>query len=176
MLRALVADAAFIVALFVEALASLSLLQFAGVVVLREEFAPLLASYNASLAPFLAAGAGVVWHPAPQWFVDATVLSAILFFLFVIAQARKAMAPYEPVEKLTNIEAAIDWLLPVMFCAAGALVFGPTLLPFLTLPAALFLGAKRLAGRPSRFQISRSYFVNLLCLGAVLGAVVMLQR
>jgi hypothetical protein len=176
MLRALVADAAFIASLFVEVLASLSLLQSAGVIALREEFAPLLASYNAKLVPVLAAGANVVWHPAPQWFMDATVLSTILFFLFFIAQARKAMAPYEPAEKLTNIEAAVDWLLPVIFCAVGALIPGPTLLPFLTLPAALFLGARRLAGRPSRFELSRSYYVNLLCLGAILGLVVMQQR
>ena len=56
----------------------------------------MLGFYHAKLAPVLAFGANLVWRPAPQWFVDASVLAAILFFLFCIAQARKAMAPYEP--------------------------------------------------------------------------------
>jgi hypothetical protein len=176
MLRGLVADAAFIASLFIEALASLSLLQSIHAITLREEFGPLLASYHANLAPVLAVGANLVWRPAPQWFVDAVVLSAILFFLFYIAQARKAMAPYEPTEPLNNIEAVIDWVLPVIFCAAGAIIFAPTLLPLLSLPAALFLGAKQLAGRPGRFALSRSYFVNLLCLGAIVVAVFVIQR
>jgi hypothetical protein len=176
MLRDLVADAAFIASLFVEALASLSLLQSIQAISLREEFGPLLAFYHVKLAPVLAIGADLVWRPAPQLFVDAAVLSAILFFLFFIAQARKAMAPYEPSEPLNKIEAFIDWVLPTVFCAAGAIIAGPTLLPLLSIPAALFLGARRLAGRPGRFALSRSYFVNLLCLGAILGAALIGQR
>src|SRR5208337_4831888 len=98
MLRALAADAVFIAALFVEALASLSLLQSTQAITLREEFEPMLGFYHAKLAPVLAFGANLVWRPAPQWFVDASVLAAILFFLFCIAQARKAMEPYEPAQ------------------------------------------------------------------------------
>ncbi len=175
MLRVLAADAVFIAALFVEALASLSLLQSVQAVALREEFEPVLRFYHAKLVPVLAAGANVVWRPAPQWFLDASVLGAILFFLFFIAQARKAMAPYETMQSPTRIEAIIDWVLPAVFCAAGALVLGPTLLPLLTLPAALLLGAIRLAGRPCRFELSRSYYVNLLCLGAIPGGIFLLQ-
>ncbi len=176
MLKALAADAVFIAALFVEALASLSLLQSVRAVTLSGEFEPVLAFYRASLAPVLALGTGVVWQSAPQWFVDAAVLSAILFFLFFIAQVRKAMAPYDPAAELTVAEAVVDWLLSAAFCAAGALVLAPTLLPLLTLPAALFIGVAQLAGRHGRFELSRSYYINLLCLGALLGGILTLQR
>jgi hypothetical protein len=176
MLRALAADAAFIAALFVEALASLSLLQSVYAIALREEFEPVMAFYHAELAPVLAIGAKLVWREPPQWFMDASVLSAILFFLFCIAQARKAMAPYEPVQSTTRIDAFVDWVLPAAFCAAGAFVLAPTLLPLLTLPAALLLGAKRLAGRPRRFELSGTYYFNLLCLGVISGGAFLLQR
>ena len=177
MLRALVADAVFLAALFAEALASLSLLQSVQAVTLAEAFEPMLRVYRAELAPMLAIGANVVWHPAPQWFVDASVLSAILFFLFFIAQARKAMAPYEPAAgQPSRVEAAVDWLLPAVFCVAGALVLGPTLLPLLTVPAALVLGASQHAGRFRSFELSRGYYFNLLCLGAMSGGALILQR
>ena len=177
MLRALAADAVFLAALFVEALASLSLLQSVQAVTLAEAFEPMLRFYRAELAPMLAIGANVVWHPAPQWFVDASVLSAILFFLFFIAQARKAMAPYEPAAgQPSRVEAAVDWLLPAAFCAGGALVLGPTLLPLLTVPAALVLGAGQRMGRFLWFELSRGYYFNLFCLAAVLAGAFLFQR
>ncbi len=176
MFKALASDAVFIAAIFAEALVLLSLLQSTQAIALREEFEPLLGFYHTELAPALAVGASVVWKDAPQWFTDASVLSAILFFLFCIAQARKAMAPYGAIQDLTRIEALIDWVLPVLFCAAGALLLGPTLLPLLTLPAALFLGAARLTGRPWQFELSRSYYANALCLAAVLGGVFIALR
>jgi hypothetical protein len=176
MLRALAVDAVFIATLFTEVLASLSLLQSTHSIVLREEFEPVLAFYHASVAPILAVGSNVVWHSAPQWFVDAAVLSAILFFLFFIAQARKAMAPYDPAAELTVAEAFIDTLLSGLFCAGGALILGPTLLPLLTLPAVLLIGAMQLAGGRCQFELSRGYYVNLLCLGAVLSGILILQR
>lgn len=176
MLKALAADAIFIAALFIEALASLSLLQTVHAISLREEFEPLLGFYRGQAAPLLAAGANVIWPSAPQWFWDASVLAAVFFFLFFIAQARQAMAPYEAAGRPSVIEAAIDWVLPAVFCAAGALVFGPTLLPLLTLPAALILGAVKLAGRPCWFELSRGYGFNLLCLGAIFGGALILQR
>ncbi len=176
MLRALMADAIFIAAVFIESLAALSLLQARHLAVLREEFEPVLAFYRTQLVPVLGYGANIVWPSAPQWFADASILAAILFFLFFIAQARKAMAPYEEPLSQARIEAVLDWALPVAFCALGALVTGPTLLPLLTLPAALFLGLGRLAGRPCWFELSRSYYFNILCLGAVLGLILVLQR
>jgi len=176
MLRALIADAAFIGALFAEVLASLSLLQSVNAVALREELLPLLAAYRGGVAQDLAAGASLVWRSAPQWYVDAAALGAILFFLFCIAQVRKAMAPYEPTGKLTRIEAGIDWALPILICAAGSLILGPTLLPLLTVPAAAILGMARLAGRPHRFELSRGYYVNLLSVGVILAAVLILLR
>lgn len=168
MLGALTADAVFIAAVFVEVLAALSLLQSVQGIALREEFEPVLGFYRTHIAPVLAYGANVIWGAAPQWFADASILAAILFFLFFIAQARKAMAPYEAAASLARAEAVIDWALPALFCALGALVFGPTLLPFLTLPAALFLGLGRLMERPCWFEVSRGYYSNILCLGAAL--------
>ncbi len=176
MLRALTADAIFIAALFIEILATLSLLQSGHAAVLREEFEPVLAFYRTGLAPVLGFGANVVWPSPPRWFADASILGAILFFLFFIAQARKAMAPYEAADRPAAVEQAIDWILPAAFCAAGALVLGPTLLPFLTLPAALALWLRKLGGSPCWFELSRSYYFNMLCLGALLGLVLGLQR
>ncbi len=176
MLRALTADAIFIAALFIEILAALSLLQAGQAAVLREAFEPVLAFYRTGVVPVLGYGANAVWPSPPQWFADASILAAILFFLFFIAQARKAMAPYENPPSQGPIEAALDWALPAAFCAIGALVSGPTLLPFLTLPAALFLGIGKLAARPCWFELSRSYYFNLLCLAAVLGPILVLQR
>jgi len=176
MLRALTADAIFIATVFIESLAALSLLQAGHAAILREEFEPVLAFYRTKLVPLVGYGANAVWPSAPQWFADASILAAILFFLFFIAQARKAMAPYEEPHSQAPAEAALDWALPVAFCAAGALVTGPTLLPFLTLPAALFLGLVKLAGRPCWFELSRSYYFNILCLSAVLAGILGLQR
>ena len=176
MLKALAGDAIFIASVFAEALALLSLLQSTQTIVIREELEPMLAFYHAELTPLLGLGASLVWKGGPQWFTDASVLSAILFFFFCIAQARKAMGPYGGIQDLTRIEAIIDWVLPALFCAAGAAVSGPTLLPLLTLPAALFLGAKRLAGRPVKFELSGSYHANALCLAAVLGGAFIMLR
>ncbi len=177
MLRALVADAVFIAALFVEALASLSLLQSVHAVTLAEAFEPVLGYYRGELAPMLAIGAYLVWPAAPRWFVDASVLSAILFFLFFIAQARKSMAPYEQAAGQPTIaEAVADWLLPAVFCAAGALVLGATLLPLLTVPAALAIGAGQRAGWFRWFELSGGYYFNLFCLVAISGGALMLQR
>ncbi|MFZ0572409.1 MAG: hypothetical protein WAM63_18210, partial [Rhodomicrobium sp.] len=148
MLRALTADAIFIATLFIEILAALSLIQARQAAVLREEFTPVLSFYRTEVAPVLGYGANAVWPSPPQWFADASILAAILFFLFFIAQARKAMAPYDSLPAQAPIEAVIDWALPAALCAIGALISGPTLLPFLTLPAALLLGIGKLAARP----------------------------
>jgi hypothetical protein len=178
MLRALLADAIFIAAVFIETIAGLSLLQSGHTIVLREELDPVLSVYREQAIPFLAAGANVVWPARPQWFADASLLAGIFFFLFFIAQTRNGMAPYEeafPARLGQNgvksrAERLLDWGLPVVFCLIGALVLAPTLLPFLTVPAAFFLGVRTLLGLPSWFEISRSYYINLLCLaGALLG-------
>jgi hypothetical protein len=184
MLRALLADAIFIAAVLVETIAALSLFHSAQAIVLREEFEPVLSVYREQALPFLAAGANLVWPSRPQWFADASLLAGIFFFLFFIAQARNAMAPLDEalVPRLgkygdaSRAERLIDWLLPAALCALGALVLAPTLLPFLTFPLALLLGVRRLFGRPSWFEVSRSYYLNLLCLGAALLGVLSLQR
>ena len=180
MFRLLTADAVFIAAVFVETLAALSLLEDARAIAPREEFDPVLAFYRAELAPALAPGAGIVWARAPQWFVDATLIAPVFFFLFFIAQARNAMAPYGG-ERVragcggNRLEAAIDWVLPPIFCAAGALALAPTLLPFLTLPASVFLAANKLAGRSCWFELSAAYYLNILWLGIALAGVLVLQ-
>ncbi len=179
MLRALVADAIFIAALLLELVAVLSMLQSGHAIVPLEEFEPVLAFYRDRALPVLGAPANLVWKGAPEWSADASILAGIFFFLFFIAQARNAMAPFEAAachRTADRIEALIDWALPAAFCAGGALVLAPTLLPLLTVPAALILAAARLAGRTCWFEISRSYYVNLLCLGAAAGAFFALQR
>ncbi|MBI4723694.1 MAG: hypothetical protein HY765_01340 [Rhodomicrobium sp.] len=180
---ALAADAVFSAAVFFEILAALSILQLEYGTALREEFAPVLAFYRQQAVPILASGARFAYANAPQWFQDASILAAVLFFLFFIAQARKAMAPYEDVcpprgvnGVPSRIETAIDWLLPAAICSLGAFLIAPTLLPFLTLPAALVLAMRRLGGKPCWFEVSRSYYVNLLILAAVVGGVLVLQR
>jgi hypothetical protein len=176
MLRALMADAIFIAALFIEILAALSLLESSHAAAFREEFEPVLAFYRTGLAPILGYGASVARHSPPQWYIDASILAAIWFFLFFIAQARKAMAPYEKPPQGALSEAAIDWALPVIFCGLGALFAGPALLPFITVPAALYIGFLKLAGKPCWFEISSSYAFNLLCLGGAVGGILLLQR
>ncbi|MGO9546665.1 MAG: hypothetical protein ACLPPF_17950 [Rhodomicrobium sp.] len=181
MLRALAGDAIFIAAVFIEILAALSVLQSVNAIVLREEFEPVLAYYRSHAVPLLAPGAGLFWASPPQWYWGVTLLGGVLFFLFFIAQARKAMAPYEERQGresgvVSRIEALIDWVLPAAFCALGAAVLAPTLLPLLTLPAALFLSFRELTGRPVWFELSRSYYVNILCVGVGAAGMVMLQR
>jgi len=183
MLRALAADAIFIAAVLIEVLAALSMLQSGRLAVLREEFVPVLAHYRAEAVPFLAPGANIVWPAAPQWFADASILSAALFFLFFIAQARNATAPHGEAHSpghgsgpADRVEAVIDWALPVAMCGLGALLLAPTLLPVLTLPAALLLGARKLAGSPSWFEVSRSYYVNILCVTVAIAGILAFQR
>jgi hypothetical protein len=176
MLMALSADAIFIAAVLAEIVAALSLLESSHAIVLREELEPVLDVYRAQALPFLTAGTNAVWPSRPHWFADASLIASVLFFLFFIAQARNAMAPFDEAlaprfpkdEKASRAERLADWALPIVLCALGALVLAPTLLPFLTLPAALLLGARRLLWHPSWFEVSRSYYVNLLCLGGAL--------
>ena len=95
MLKALATDAFFIAAVFFETFAALSIAESTNLVALREEFEPILAFYRGHAAPVLAAGTHLVCAHPPQWYVDASVLSVFLFFLFFLSQTRSAMAPYE---------------------------------------------------------------------------------
>lgn len=177
MLAALMADAVFIAAIFAEVLAALSILQPVHAIALREEFGPVLAFYRGQAVPYLAPGAQLFWRPAPPWYADACIFAAVLFFLFFIAQARNAMTPLGGAAGgSSRSDALIDWLLPVVLCALAALVLAPTLLALLTLPAAAFLGFRKLTGQPSWFELSRSYYLNILFLGVALGAVLIVQR
>ncbi len=177
MLRAIIADAIFCAALFVESLAVLSMLQAVAGFELREEFTPILNAYHARTAPFAVLGGSLFAAKPPLWYADAVLIAAVLFFLFFIAQARNATAPYDdpglpPAAADTRLEMAIDFLLPVVVCLIGALVTAPALLPFLTLPVALWLLLKRLFGRPSWFKVSPSYYVNVVLLGTLVAAIV----
>ncbi len=181
MLRALFADAVFCAALFVESLAVLSILHAVAGVDLREEFTPILNSYHAKTAPLAAIGGGLFAGKPSAWFADGVLIAGVLFFLFFIAQARNAMAPYDdpeatPIAEAKGVEAAIDYLLPAIVCAIGAVVSAPALLPFLTLPVALWLLLKRLFGKPSWFKVSPSYYVNIVLLAAVAAAIFALAR
>lgn len=181
MLRAIFSDAVFCAALFVEFLAILSTLQAVAGVQLRDEFTPIMSSYHAKTAPVSAIGASLFAGMPPAWYADALLIAAALFFLFFIAQARNAMAPYDdpggsPIEEAKGVEAAIDYFLPAAVCAIGAAITAPTLLPFLTLPIALWLLVKRLFGKPSWFKVSLSYYVNILLLAALAAAISVLAR
>jgi hypothetical protein len=177
---AIVSDAIFFATFFVESLALISIFQAAYGLSLNDALIPVMRFYRETTAPL--SGLGASLFSAPPWFADAVILAAVLFFSFFIAQARNAMAPYDDGDgdgasyKTTRIEAAIDLILPAAACAVGAAVTAPTLLPFLTLPAALWLLIKRAAGKPSWFEVSPSYYVNLALLGCVAAAIVALAR
>jgi hypothetical protein len=176
MLRAIFADAMFCAALFLESLAVLSILQAVAGLDLREEFTPIMNSYHAKTAPLSAIVGSLFAGRAPAWFADAVLIAAVLFFLFFIAQARNAMAPYDDPEgaapdEAKGLEAGIDFFLPAAICAIGAAVTAPALLPFLTLPIALWLLLKRLFGKPSWFNVSASYYVNIALLAGVAAAI-----
>ena len=181
MLRAIFADALFCAALFVESLALLSTFQATSGLELPEEFTPIMNSYHAKTAPFSAIGSALFASKPPAWYADAVLIAAVLFFLFFIAQARNAMAPYDdpqagPVSEAKGLEAAIDFTLPAFVCVIGAVMTAPTLLPFLTLPVALWLLLKRVFGKPSWFKVSPGYYVNIVLLAAIAAAIFALAR
>ena len=176
MLRTLFADAVFCAALFVESLAVLSILQAVAGLELREEFTPIMNSYHAKTVPLSAIGGSLFAGRPPLWYADAVLIAAVIFFLFFIAQARNAMAPYDDPggaapDEVKGSEAAIDFVLPAAICAIGAVVTAPSLLPFLTLPVALWLLLKRLFGKPSWFKVSASYYLNIVVLAGVAAAI-----
>jgi hypothetical protein len=178
MLMGIVADAVFLAAFFAETLAIISIAHAIYGLALSDAFIPVMRFYHEATAPLAAFGSSL--FGAPSWFADAAIIAAVLFFLFFIAQARNAMAPYDDrgvaSVKTTRLDATVDFLLPAAFCGAGAAVTAPTLLPFLTLPLALWLLVKRLAGKPSWFEVSRSYYANLALLGAVAAAILAYAR
>ncbi len=181
MLRAIFTDAVFCAALFVESLALLSILQVVAGLELREEFTPIMSSYHARTAPLSAIGAGLFAGKPPAWYADALIIAAVLFFLFFIAQARNAMAPYDdpgasPMAEAKGVEAGIDFFLPTIVCVIGAAITAPMLLPFLTLPIALWLLLKRLFGKPSWFKVSSSYYVNTVLLAALATGIFAIAR
>ena len=181
MLRAIFADAVFCAALFVESLAAISILQSVAGLDLPEGFIPVMNSYHAKTAPLSAIGGVIFASKPPVWYADAMLIAAVFFFSFCIAQAQNAMAPYDdpdaaPVGQVRALESAIDFFLPVAVCAAGAVLTAPTLLPFLTVPVALWLLLKRMSGKPSWFKVSPGYYVNLVLLGAIAAAIAALPR
>ncbi len=177
MLMAIAADAIFCAALFVETLALISIFQAACGLSLNGALVPVMRAYHEKLAAFAGLSS---FFAAPGWLADAAIIAAVLFFSFFIAQARNAMAPYDdgqgPSCKPTRVEAAIDLVLPAAVCVIGAAATAPTLLPFLTLPVALVLLLKRVAGKPSWFEVSPSYYANAVLLAGVAAAIFALAR
>ena len=76
-----------------------------------------------------------------------------------------------PIGEAKGLEAAIDFILPAFVCVIGAVVTAPTLLPFLTLPVALWLLLKRAFGKPSWFKVSPGYYANIVLLAAIAAAI-----
>jgi len=178
MLIGIVADAIFLAAFFVETLALLSMAQALYGWTWNGALVPVMRFYGETTSPLAAFEAG--FFAGPAWLADAAIIAAVLFFSFFIAQARNAMAPYDNGDgacyKPTRLEAAIDLVLPAGICAIGAGLTAPTLLPILPLPVALWLLVKRLAGKPSWFEVSPSYYVNLALLAGVAAAIFALAR
>jgi hypothetical protein len=172
MIIAVASDAVFFTALFFEALAVLTILHAAHAIEIQEAFEPILAFYHDRALPVIALGARLLPGNQPPWFASAYVISAVLFYLFFIEQARRAMAPFPLLapdpsgDKPTPVETALDEILPVGVCALGAFMLAATLLPVATVPLALWIGARGLQGNPTWFNVSRGYYVNLLILGA----------
>jgi hypothetical protein len=183
MLGALAADAIFCAAVFFEIIAALSILDRAHAIQLREELDPIFAFYHAHAEPVAAWGTNLIPARISPWYADAYIIAAVFFFLFFIAQARKAMAPYDD-KSLTRpaatepsrVETAVDTVLPPVFCAIGAFLSAVTLLPLLTLPAALWLLGRRILGWPGWFEVSRSYYLNILVLIAAIAVMFTLPR
>jgi hypothetical protein len=175
MLKELAEDAIFVVTVFFEVLASLSIMQDTGAILFGGEPGPVLLFYREHALPVLAFGARLFPVMDVPWFADAYLIAEVLFFLFFIGQARRALAPYDDIsargraEKVGTVEAVIDAALPVAFCAIGAILVAITLLPFLTLPAALWLAARRLLKTPCWFAVGRSYYVNAVLVASAAG-------
>ncbi|MBT3070808.1 hypothetical protein KKP04_08005 [Rhodomicrobium sp. Az07] len=175
MLRAIAADAVYCAAILVESLALLSILEGAFGLAFGELFIPILKTWRDATEPFVGFGAALFSSSPPVWVVDAAAISGVLFFLFFIGQARKAIAPFEdgtypPGAVVTRQDAFIDDALPTVLCALGAVLFAPTLLPLLTLPVALWLLGRKLVGRPAWFAVSNAYYVNCALLACVAAA------
>jgi hypothetical protein len=175
---AIVTDAIFLAAFFTESLAVLSIVQAFHGLALNDTLIPVMRFYREATGPFAASTASL--FGAPSWFADAAIIAAVMFFSFFIAQARNAMAPYDDGDgasyKTTRIDAVIDLILPAAFCAMGAALMAPTLLPFLTVPVALWLLIMRLEGKPSWFEVSPSYYMNLALLAAVAAGILWLAH
>jgi hypothetical protein len=174
------ADAVFCAAFLAEALALVSILQAAHGLQLNEAFTPILRFYHAETAPLLSVGSALFAGKPPVWFADAAIISAVVFFLFFIEQARNAMAPFPDADGWsppapTRLDAAIDLVLPPAVVAIAAVFTAPTLLTFLTLPVALVLLLGKAFGSPSWFKVSSSFYVNLFLLAAVAAALFAMQ-
>lgn len=177
MIVALISDAFFFLALFFEALAALDLLQAASAIALPEGFEPIFEFYHARALPIIAVGARLYPATTPAWFPDAYVIALVFFFLFFIKQAYRAAEPYpetgktRKAERFSPADAAIDAMLPSLMCAIGAVIAAATLLPLLTPLPAAWLASRTLAGRSSWFELSRSYYVNIFLLAAIVSSV-----
>jgi hypothetical protein len=172
MILAMGRDALFCIALFFEVLAALDILQTAFALKLHEAFEPLFDFYRLRALPVLAFGARLYPGTAPAWFPSAYFLAAVFFFLFCIRQAYSASEPYAKreaiqTERPTPVEAIIDAMLPAVLCACGAVAAAATLLPLLTPLLGLWIAAHTAMGRPCWFEVSRSFYLNIFLLTAI---------
>jgi hypothetical protein len=179
MLQAVLLDSIFGLTVFAETLAALSLLLFLSKIPPGGALDPILFFYKSHIVPVIAAPANLAG--APGWYMDAYVLSLVLFFLFFIKQARIAMAPYGEAlptpslnQRVTHAEASLDAALPPVFCAIGALLASLTLLPLLTPVAAIWLRHRKSRGKSTWFEISPFYYVNLFAVAGIAGLIMSL--
>lgn len=185
MFRSLLKDGLFTALVLLETLALLNIFRVKFAWPLRGELEPVLAFYETSIAPITSFPAHFIFAAARDWYGDAYFVSAVVGFLFFIRQARRAVAPHEADDGRGEdgrgedgrgvLESGIDraFAFAVAGIAAAALSFA--LLPLLTPLIAVWLGLAKLAGRPSWYQISRSYFWNLLFVTALSGTALYLS-
>jgi len=170
MLGSLAADAVFGMAIFAETLAALSWLRATYALPLREELEPMLTFYQAQIAPIAALPPSIFTNNVTGWYRDFYLIGATVCFLFLIRQARAAMAP-SPSEfygyRRERSEAAIDATLPAALCAFASCILALTFIPLATPLLALWLLIKRAAGRPSWFAVTTAYYINLIAVAGL---------
>ncbi len=172
MLKFLLIDSLFLVAVTIETCAVLSMFRDLVGVRLRPEFDPILGFYQETIVAALASVTQIVAAGLPVWYLDAYVISVVLFYLFFISQFRWAMTPHEisvaaSDEKRDRVEMAVDGALPAIACGFGATILSFTLLPLLTPVLAVGLYLRRLMGYTSWFDVTRTYYINLAIVAAL---------
>jgi hypothetical protein len=181
MLKFLFQDAIFAVAVAVQAVAGIRLATAGWNVPALPVLEPVFAAYEAWIVSPIRDVISVVFAGVASWYIDAYVLAAVLMFLFVLAQVKRASsvdgaATPLPGEKRDRVEAFFDHALPVAAAAFLSAIAALTLLPLLTPLLALVLLLRKWAGSPSWYAVSRTYYVNAVLVLTFVASVVYIRQ